>query len=471
MLTIIHISYSLGGLQGGTLLHIYGANFLQSGLSSSHTVYIGDSLCPVIEYYSTDSVLVCTVPKCSATECLTTINFQGMVTVDVNVYIQTVETELGASSSFTYAYNETPFITNMDHTVWATSTSSVTGKMISSTLTDYTIKIDGQFSDVGEPGDLNPGTIDTSLNTENTIYYHSPTDMVGGFRNLSLYVQDSTNITTGPGLADMFTEYYPLALMTDLTHTGNYDSTIIGTSFSVCVLPTISTVSTKQGSVSGGTELIIKGHGFNSDSIVYAGGELCPIKSVSVDSLICITSPHHSTLTNDISTLNKLSDTIKYGGKSSSDTWILNSTRHYGSAGAWLKLWKRNDPKYGKDSSALLSVPWREGSLISMSNNYGATWNTNIGLNSTTTSISFDAEMRTILSIPLTGNYSFYLSADDYATLYDSNNHILARVTSPQLAYDFWKQSSQISKSVYLKRGDKYSLRLTSVSIGVFVSV
>lgn len=391
-----------------------------------------------------------------------TTTYRGTTAVDVNVFVQTAETQLGAKSKYTYYYSMTPLITKVDHAVWATSTSTITGCPTSADSSAFVIKIDNQFADLGEIGELNKESFSTTYSrNDNVIYFRPPTDIVAGFRNISWNVQNPSSSSSGPGLAETFDDYYPLDLKADLTYKYYYDTTFLGTTFSVYVLPTISSISTQVGSIAGGTRLIVKGHGFSPDSIVFAGGELCQVEQVTVDSLTCITSPHRDTLVTDPTKLAVFSDTIQTGGKSIT----LNSTRPYGSAGAWFKLWKRSDPNYGKDSSALLSVPWRtDGTFISMYSGYGgSTWNTNIGLSYS--SITFDAELRTNLIAPVSGNYSFYLVADDYATLYGgAKSVVLAKLTSYLPAYDFWKQSTQISRPVYLTKGDVYPLRLTTVS-------
>jgi hypothetical protein len=55
---------SRGGLAGGTLLRLYGANF---GTSSSPTVTVGSSNCPIVAVTWTNTYLECTLPGGSNT--------------------------------------------------------------------------------------------------------------------------------------------------------------------------------------------------------------------------------------------------------------------------------------------------------------------------------------------------------------------------------------------------------------------
>ena len=436
-----------------------GANFAESGLSSDHVVYVGDALCPVIEYYTTDSLLVCVAPPCTATACLASSDFRGTATVDLSIYIQTVETILSASTTYTYRYDATPIITQLSHNTWATASTSIEGRLITSSVTDISIKINNQFATLGDNNQLNTETISSPKNIDNLLYYHPPTDMTAGFYNLSLTVQNSAS-SVGPGLARMFDQNYPIDFINNETFGYYYRSSMSGVLYLVTLFPTISSVSTHTGSVAGGTLLKIKGYGFPnniSSLVVYAAGEVCQVQTVTSDTIVCLTAPSCLLKTQQSS--------IQQNILTSSTSSFLNASRTYGSSGAWVKLYKQNDPKFGTDSAALLSFPWRDGLAFSMHNNFGGNgWPAQTGITDSTivSSLAFQAEIRTVLIAPLTGNYTFYFTADDTAVLYDVNNKVLSSVTTWQTYGNYYGQSSQISSSIFLKRGTRYPLRIVT---------
>ena len=445
------------------MIQIIGSNFAESGLSSNHVVYVGDSLCPVIEYYTTDSLLVCVAPPCNANACLITNDFRGSVTVDLSVYIQTVETILSAATSYTYSYFATPIVSQLNHNSWATSSTSVMGKWLTSNLTDISIKINNQFASIGDNNQLNTETIPGPRNIDTLLYYHPPTDMAAGFYNLSLTVQNST-IPIGPGLAKLFDQDYPFDFIKNATFGYYYRSSLSGVSYLVTLFPTISSLSAHTGSVAGGTLLKIKGYGFPNDItslVVYAAGELCQVQTVTSETITCITSPSSLLKTQQSTIISAIQQNVLPSSFSS----FLNASRTYGSSGSWVKLYKLNDAKFGTDSAALLSFPWRDGLAFSMYNNFaGNNWPVQSGITDSTvsSSLAFQVEIRTTLVVPLTGNYTFYFNADDTAVLYGLNNKVLSSITTWQTYGNYYGLPSQISSPIFLKRGSRYPLRIVT---------
>jgi len=56
------VQNNVGSLMGGTFLTLWGSGFSREGKSGSTQVYLGTNLCPVVEYYSSDTKLVCFTP-------------------------------------------------------------------------------------------------------------------------------------------------------------------------------------------------------------------------------------------------------------------------------------------------------------------------------------------------------------------------------------------------------------------------
>lgn len=54
-----------GSLAGGTFLTVWGTGFHAGGMEGVTNVFIGNSLCPSIPYYSDDTKIVCLTPPSS----------------------------------------------------------------------------------------------------------------------------------------------------------------------------------------------------------------------------------------------------------------------------------------------------------------------------------------------------------------------------------------------------------------------
>ena len=54
----------------------------------------------------------------------------------------------------------------------------------------------------------------------------------------------------------------------------------------------VKTISPAIGSINGGSLLTISGNGFTLNTTVLIGSSVCNVTYVSLDQLICITSPH-----------------------------------------------------------------------------------------------------------------------------------------------------------------------------------
>jgi hypothetical protein len=140
-------------------------------------------------------------------------------------------------------------------------------------------------------------------------------------------------------------------------------------------------------------------------------------------------------------------------------------------------MWDYNINKYTDDSATFLMLPWRLGFSFSMYYLFGrSAWPSNAGLSR---GLTFTAYIETILVAPYSGLYTFYLNSDDQSYLYGrllepylNNVNASEEDGETLLAYqnywaspnEFFVYDSQISDSVYLPRGQKYELRLKTVS-------
>eukprot|EP01036_Dinobryon_divergens_P033473 gene33473-43259_t len=63
--------------------------------------------------------------------------------VSLNIYLQTVESILGAYAKFTFDGGKTPQLTSMSHYSWGSATSQIAGKITAAYLEDVSIFIGG----------------------------------------------------------------------------------------------------------------------------------------------------------------------------------------------------------------------------------------------------------------------------------------------------------------------------------------
>lgn len=449
-----------GGIEGGNRLYIYGANFAQNGLNSQYLVFVGNSECPIIPYYSDDNTIVCIVPPCSDLKCLSSDDYRGGAKVDVNVYVQTVETILGASTTYTYNYYNTPLVLKMLHTVWGTATGYIAGRFsTSSPTTDVHIKINNQYADIGDSEDLNTGTYYT-WSTSTLLYYRPPGDAPAGFLNMSVVVDNWSQAQyMEPGAANFYPIRMPLDYRYDYNYKYNFASSLAGVSYSTLLLPVVASVSPRLGSVAGGTVVTINGHGFSynaTDMTVIVAGEPCTVLSSNPNQITCVTGP--STAVSESVAL----DQSVVAAVQSGYNLELNSSRPYGSAGAWIKVW--NTTKIGSDSRAVLSFPWRNGLNIAFYYMFGGNyWPSQNGISGISNSLVFSLQLETVFIAPYSGRYKFYFAADDYGTVYDASGAVIANMPGYVLPDNFNAYASQTSKWIRLYCGQRYPIKITSV--------
>lgn len=483
-----------GGAEGGTRLTIYGYNFAQNGIFSSYNVYIGGEPCSVIKYYSTNGQIVCLTPKCRTTACESP-TWQGSQKVSLSIYLQTVESILGTSSTFTYTGAFTPQIIRMSHSTWGTATSSITGKFAAAYLDDISVFVGGggnigssNYGDLGEPGEINNEIWGNSNywwgKQEYTIYYHPPSDLAGGFYNLSVVVQDLEQVGWGSGSARTFPTQYPLSYVYtngDATHQYLYDTSLSGAPYNLCLFPTVSRIFPKIGSVGGGTTLTIRGGGFSLNSsrnIIYAGGEPCTVLTVDSTTLTCQTAPVSGASLAAFERGVLTSKQIVFGTPQDIPSvpfdWVHNSSRSYGSSGWWVKVWDWNAFNAQKfpDSDVRLSFTVHEDLSFSLYRSVGGDWYSQLNYQSKLNewssfyAQSYVADYITTLVAPYSGYYFFYiLSSDDETTVYGASYNATGPgpetllVSSAYANINVQWSNRRKSRGVFLRIGDRYQLR------------
>ena len=468
---------SYGGTEGGTRITIYGYNFAQNGIFSQYNVFIGNEPCSVIPYYSTDGQIVCLTPKCTTSFCQDP-TWQGNHVVSLDIYLQTVESILGTFATFTFDGGKTPELMSMSHYSWGSATSHIAGKITAAYLDDVSIFIGGtgniggsNAASIGEAGDINAELWGNSYYrwyySDYPVYYRPPTDMAAGVYNLSLVVQDLENVGWGSGSARTFPVQYPLAIGSDHRHQYLYDAALSGTPYNLILFPNIGSVYPTQGSLAGGNVLTIKGSGFSanaSNNIVYASGQRCDVLSADFNTISCQTrSVEAASLSLFVSEI-QVQD--GHPVAPSNSRWKYNSTRSFGSAGWWVKLWDWNAYNANKfpNSAVRRSFALHQGMSFGLYYDVGSDWPAQLGYSSRTwDSRSFVADFSTVLVAPLTGVYYFYvINVDDdvslYGTPYNTNREKLLVPTD--------RSAVRESAGVRLSAGDRYSLRARLINYG-----
>lgn len=474
---IVSITPSFGSAEGGTQITIVGANFAQTGIFDSKAVFINNAQCNIINYYTTDTQIVCITPKCTTQTCLSDPNWQGSQQVALEVYVQTVEGILGTSSTFTYNGGYTPAIIKMSsHYAYGTSLSSIVGKLANSDLTDMVIKVDGNLADLGNPDEINPESF-YMWSTTNELYFRPPEDMSAGFYNMTYSAQDDQSSgSEGTGLARMWPRQRSLSYAYDYSYQYLFDASPSGRVFNLAMLPSVAVVSPTAGSVAGGTVITLSGSGFSTNltqNIVFAGGKPCTVLSATVTQITCRTSAAlsddelRSYLTVSHADLqNSVPPTFK------APNLHLNSTRPYGSPGWWVKV---KDWTYG---NVAMEFGLRQSLSFGFSYNFDYYWYSTLGYNSQSSEPrQYKADFYSIFTAPYTGNYSFYMSVDDSGRIYGAREVADGSFTSEtQLLsipyytglgnYFLYPNSIPRTPEVHLDRGERYLLHVYAVNSG-----
>lgn len=416
---------NVGSAEGGTELTITGANFAQGGLFSSRAVFVGGQTCKIINYYTSDERIVCITPKCVTPACLSDQDWQGYEEVSLSVYVSTVETILEGFSTYIYNGGYTPSVYKMQHTSWATGISQLTTKLMAQKLSDISVMIGDQFADLGDENEINGDHIDM-WSRSSLLYYRAPEDMTGGFYNLSMTVKnDQTTGYYANGAARMYPNQKTFQYENGYFYDSNFDASLAGVSHSMCVLPVITAVSPASGSVAGGTVLTVRGHGFSAfpeNMIVYVAGRPCDVISTGsgtsagkTEEFRCRTRPAE-----EPPKLRALLDSVPAPKPSpavgtyedyffTEQELQLQSTRNYGSAGWWMKLWDyvSYNTNSRLDSQVRFSWGLRQALSFSFIDLFGYYWPYQVNYDAKTGSIQvFTADLATYLVAPYEGGYA-----------------------------------------------------------------
>ena len=481
---ITSITPWFGGVEGGTSVTIRGFNFSPTGLWSEISIYFGNNLCAFDRYHSDDNKLVCITPSCTTPRCLSSDTWGGSETVAVYVYVTTVEGIVSAYTSYQYSGYWTPGVNSMSHTAWATGMSFVNVRAFTSSLDDFSITIGGkqyaafsgssidtnqtvvnmlnQNAIIGNDESINNNTFSSFYSNEKVIYFQSPPDISAGFYNVTVALQnDFSNGYASTGNARMYAGH----LYSYYYYFKNFDATLSGTPYSICIFPVVSSVYPRLGSLAGGNEVTISGYGFStiSESLqVYVGGIICDVISSSLYSIKCKTRPNQDDLLSLLTPSYEVNKNL-----------ISNTTRGFGSPGWWVKMWDGNDAinkRIGNDAYVKKSFGWHQSMYFSLYNLYSSNWPTTLGYTSNNAMVHYYAsDIAAVLQAPYTGYYTFYMCTDDTGDLYMSkdgvgiNEQKIASCPTYCIDANYYMFRSQISSPIALNKGDRIYLRIRTV--------
>lgn len=413
---------------------------------------IGGNPCKIQDDFTNDLSVTCITPQCTLPACLSSSSWSGISSVPLVLKLLSAQNSSEAYANFTYDGDSTSYIITMTHTAWATGTNFLQGSFQASSITNMQMNI-------GQNLAIIKANIKDSTDSYSMLYYRPYSDVQNGFKNFtfsilqpSIYDYNFKDKRIGAaGNAVLLPDN---ALVSNkefgFGHSYNFISTITGVVYSLCILPVVSEVSPRMGSLGGGTMLTIRGHGFSkmlSETVIYAAGVPCDILSATYNLIKCRTRAYNT-------------QPSIYNSLISNSSIPVTSNRGYASTGSWIKITLFD----GISSTQLLSVPYRRSMTMNFQQLLSSTpWNSSWASDA---AISITAEVSSLFIAPFTGNYYFgVINNGSTFSLFDSNDKRIALssfdVNSPSIVLE---QNLNQSTMVPLQRGERFLLRAVSVS-------
>jgi hypothetical protein len=278
------------------------------------------------------------------------------------------------------------------------------------TTNGLTVRIGDQFADLGGENEINDITVST-WSRESVLNYRPPTDMTAGYYNLTVFTDDSTIDAWyyGSGLARMYPNQASFLYDNTYLYDYNFGASLSGEPYSLCLLPVVTQVTPASGSVAGGTEMTVRGHGFSAmkeDMVVYVAGRQCDVTRTGVagggsktEEFQCVTRPADAPSALRASLLTSAHDFIEPDA-------LLTSTRNYGSAGWWMKMWPLQYYTNNQmtDANVQISAGVRQALSFSFIDLFGWYWPGQLGyLSQNGDPQVFAIDFATYLVAPYTG--------------------------------------------------------------------
>ncbi|GFR40479.1 hypothetical protein Agub_g1046, partial [Astrephomene gubernaculifera] len=389
------IKPTIGSLAGGTRISIYGTGFGDM-YTSSRVVFIGPYPCSIISHLSSSSVLTCeTAPGLAGTYFLT-ISVDGADPTsywgytyynDITPTFKAVTPHAGPPGTLAYLYGDTTWYLRYRDCVESTwGDIDCVGSIL---FGDYLCRQD-------------PTDADTAItfNGADSQRYGYSVYRIG----CTLPTPDASNSQPAIGTAGNFnaTVHFEASMFggMPLTLLSSYMYDTKGQPYHFQLYPEVSSISPAIGSIAGGTLVQITGRGFPTSALglsdavnVSIAGVPCIIVNSTYDTVFCVTGP-------------------KAAAASSSATPI---------GGLYTAMRGLEYEFYNISSTLYFSQLWRLNKTIFLNNTAGTgsykTVLTSVAEGPDYTKSYYCSRMKAFFTAPHTGNYRFYMQADDYGQL------------------------------------------------------
>eukprot|EP00049_Salpingoeca_infusionum_P016727 m.345219 g.345219 ORF g.345219 m.345219 type:complete len:3928 (+) comp16139_c0_seq5:247-12030(+) len=277
--TITDVTPSYGSLMGGTLVTIRGSGFERDGAEGTTTAYIGTSVCEMVEYYSTDSQIVCRAPEHQVEDSWLEVQV-AVVTVDRAFYAVCT-----AHCYFRYHSHNTPLVYESTRSVAPGSKLNIEGYLRGQQQSHYSVLVDGQHC-------LLDGESDDAIIDSNWAYTNvncTVPDVVAGRKNYTLDVTADTNDYNFGYQLNTFPSWHL-----------SYDSP--NAPHMITVHPEIKSLSLSSAAPTGGATLRVHAVGVDPEdcqnNVVTVAGLSCTVSACGAGYVDCILPAYNASATN-----------------------------------------------------------------------------------------------------------------------------------------------------------------------------
>eukprot|EP00048_Salpingoeca_helianthica_P015090 m.224971 g.224971 ORF g.224971 m.224971 type:complete len:4030 (+) comp16594_c0_seq1:296-12385(+) len=394
----------VGSLEGGTELTILGAGFERSNVSGQTLVFIGNMLCPIDYYKSSDSKLLCSTPQYRFDLSSLMIRVV-LLSVDSAGYARCPS----GACFFQYRSDRTPYVQRMLRAAGSYELLAFDGYLRGLSGSQYEIKINEFHCIIDDAAQV-------AQNWGSYVMTGCKMPLLtAGVYNVSLLVQES-NI--GAGKAS-------LPAQSNIGEDWPYD---------LKVYPVINSLSTNLSGTNGGQTLTVFGSGFEgadcAQNTIIVSGVPCNITQCTQTTLSCVIGPAPQTLPS---------------GPFASSRGLLHRI-YYNLYGSVYVDSMVSHPRFPNSPDIIrVNAEGLNGYGVNFADNYG--------------------ELLEGYFVPkVTAHHMFYISADDGCDLFISFNNTVSNLT--RIAYSwtysptYWfNPATQISRPLLLQAGRPYMIR------------
>ncbi|GAX81120.1 hypothetical protein CEUSTIGMA_g8554.t1 [Chlamydomonas eustigma] len=432
-----------GSLGGGVIVTILGVGFSTDTYLGSNVVLIGPYQCNVINHLTSDTVITCETVAGSAGAYSLTVLVDGTSSDNQCCFsysdsltptLKAVQPAAGPPGSNVQIYGADVWQVDYDCSQWSyITTDPCVGEI---TFGDYLCGINSEnialvYDAVGYSGFFQDSVYSLNCTLPDALVMPAPGLGVGASLNATVHF--GANMNGGSALVERG------AYIADSTGDRPYLFQLY---------PVVNSVSPSQGSLAGGTLLQISGSGFPDTSLpllnnsinITVGWATCTVVSSNYSQVLCLT-PSSGSTTSTTSSLTLPNGTSVYPGMRGISFEVYNYS--YTSFSDLNNL-----------GSGAITVQSTNGSSFALQ----GLWETPFSLYNVP---YYCDRSKAIFIPPSTGNYTFWLAADDMAQLKatwmqangtQATEVVIATVTSFTGNPGYWKSSRWASQKGEEKR-------------------